>query len=385
MAARWAARLLLALVAVGLAAAPARASSWPENLTLRLGDLPRGYLVGDDSGCGLFLAGEGSPRALAEMRRYRHRTCHSQFEQLWVAQGPPAGPPLVESAAIRFATDAGATAAFGLARPLAGYVFGLRAGSLERLPWNVSVGDSAVLFWTDDALVGGRARQPGAVLVWRSGRVVSLVLAAGQAPLASEQAALPLAQIQQARIQAPTPLRPRDNDDREVPLDNPGLGIDVRWLGSSFRPPGRLPALKLTDSYGPLGRAGGPGWRAEIDYEAVRGGAGVKLGLWIPREFARFKRSRLGRLVRTWRCTRATRVDIPGGRAVIYAGYTSPPRRCGERPPDRYFTHVLLKDVVVTVNVPFCLACIRGARGHDPWNTLRGMRAVAENLRPRLP
>jgi hypothetical protein len=49
----------------------------------------------------------------------------------------------------------------------------------------------------------------------------------------------------------------------------------------------------------------GPGWRAEIDYEAVRGGAGVKLGLWIPREFARFKRSRLGRLVRTWRCTRA--------------------------------------------------------------------------------
>jgi len=263
MAARWAFRLSVGLVALGLAAAPARASNGPENLTLRLGDLPRGYLVGDDSGCGLYLAGEGSPRALAEMRRHRHRTCESQFEQLWVAPGAAAAPPLVESAAIRFATDAGAAAAFGLARPLAGYVFGVRGGSLERPPSNVSVGDSAVLFWTDDALVRGRARRTGAVLAWRSGRVVALVLAAGQSASASQQAAHRLAQIQQARIQAPTPLRPRDNDDREVPLDNPELGIDVHWLGRRFRPTDGLPALKLTDSFGPLGRAGGPGWRAE--------------------------------------------------------------------------------------------------------------------------
>jgi hypothetical protein len=45
----------------------------------------------------------------------------------------------------------------------------------------------------------------------------------------------------------------------------------------------------LTDSLGPLDPASGPGWLAELDYEAGRRSAGVKLGLWIPREFARFK------------------------------------------------------------------------------------------------
>jgi hypothetical protein len=378
-------RLLIALAATGLAAAPAHASSGPENLTLRLGDLPPGYLVGDDSGCGLYLAGEGSPRALTGMRRHRHRSCMSQFEQLWVSPGTPAGPPLVESDAIRFATDAGAVAAFEVARPLVAYALGLRGGSLVPRPAGVAVGHSTVVFGTDDALVRGRPRRPGAVVVWRSGRVLSLVFAAGQPVPASEQAALALAQVQQARILAPTPLGPRDNDDREVALDNPGLGIAVHWLGRRFRPPGRLPALTMTGSFGPLSRVSGPGWRAELDYEAGRRGARLKLGLWKPRAFARFKRSKLGRLVRGQRCARATRLELPGGRAVIYGGYTSPPRRCAGRLPDRFLAHVFLNGVVVTVNIPFCFCSVRGARGHDPWDTLRGMRAVVENLRPRLP
>jgi hypothetical protein len=366
------------------AAAPARSPDGPENLTLRLGDLSPGYLVGDDSGCGLTLIGEGSPPALSGLRRHRHHGCVSQFEQLWVAPGTPAGPRLVESAAFRFAEEPGAEAGFRAARAVAAFVFGVRTGSLEPRPARVAIGKETMVFSTDDALVEGRARRPGIVVLWRSGRVLSLLFTGGEAGPAAEQAALALALalVQQARVQTPTPLGPRENDDREVPLDNPRLGIDVYWLGSRFKPSGRLPALKLSASYGPLGRTNGPGWRAELDYGAR--GAGVKLGLWRPRVFARFRRSRLGRLVRTQRCARGTRLDVPGGRAVIYAGHLRPPRRCGERPRDRYLAHVFLNGVVVTVDVPFCFCPLVGS-GRDPYNTLRGMRAIVRNLEPRPP
>jgi hypothetical protein len=190
-----------------------RASNGPENLTLRLGDLAPGYLVGDDSGCGLVLIGEGSPRELSGLRRHRHRGCASQFERLWVAPG-------------------------------------------------------------------------------------------------------------------------------------------------------------------------GPGWVADIDYGGP--GLGVKLGLWRPPAFARFRRSRLGRLVRTQRCVRRSRLDVPGGRAVIYAGHARPSRRCGERPRDRYLAHVFLEDVVVTVNVPFCFCPILGSE-RASYDTLRGMRAIVRNLEQRPP
>jgi hypothetical protein len=97
----------------GVVAGSARAASGQEALTLRLSDLAPGYLVGDDSGCGLSLAGEGAPRVLVGLgRRYRHRGCLIQFERLWVPPGASPGPALVESAAIEFEDEAGAVAAF---------------------------------------------------------------------------------------------------------------------------------------------------------------------------------------------------------------------------------------------------------------------------------
>ena len=110
-------------------------------------------------------------------------------------------------------------------------------------------------------------------------------------------------------------------------------------------------------------------------------GAGLKLGLWRAPAFARFRRSRLGRLVRTLRCARATRLEVPGGRAVIYAGYSRPARRCGKRRRDRYLAHVFLEDVVVTVDAPFSFCAPE--RGGDAYDTLRGMRAIVENLMRR--
>jgi hypothetical protein len=40
--------------------------------------------------------------------------------------------------------------------------------------------------------------------------------------------------------------------------------------------------------------------------------------------------------------------------------------------------------MVVTVNVPVCLRCLRPeGEGRDPYDSLKGMRAVIDGLRPR--
>jgi hypothetical protein len=142
----------------------------------------------------------------------------------------------------------------------------------------------------------------------------------------------------------------------------------------------------LRDSFAPLDRFSGPGWRAELDYHTGGRGPGVKLGLWRSRAFERFSRSRLGRLVPNQRCTRVERSRLAGGgEAVIYGGYSSPPERCGRGAPDRYFAHVFLDGVVVTVNVPFCFCVLQRRDLGGAYDTLRGMRTVAANLRLRPP
>jgi hypothetical protein len=174
-----------------------------------------------------------------------------------------------------------------------------------------------------------------------------------------------------------------ENDDRQVPLDNPRLGVPVYWLGPGSgrrdacrRWCWRIPSVR---SAATAGRAGAP-----RSITAGDRSAGVKLGLWRPRAFARFSRTRLGRLVRTQRCARATRLDLPAGRVVIYAGHASPPKRCGRRPPNLYLAHVFLDDVVLTINVPVCFLCVELVRGvPDTYNTLPGVRTVINALEPR--
>jgi hypothetical protein len=255
------------------------------------------------------------------------------------------------------------------------YATGLARGSLERRDVPDAVGDATAVYRTDDALVAGRVGGAGVAVVWRTGRVLSLVLVAGRGPGDGEEV-FRLARVQQGRVTAPTPLAPGDNDDRQVPLDHPRLELPVWWLGDRFVAPGSLPALTLEHA---SALDEGPGWDATIDYATGRDGAGVMLGLWRPRAFARFKRTRLGRLVRVQRCARSTRIRLPAGRAVIYAGYGDPPRRCDRRAPDRYLAHVYLDGAVVTVDVPVCFLCVAPVEG-DPYNTEAGMRAIAKGL-----
>jgi hypothetical protein len=255
------------------------------------------------------------------------------------------------------------------------------AGAREVRP-SPKVGNAARMFKTSNALVIGRSR-PGVAVTWRSGRVLGLVVVGGLAGAVGERTALSLARLQQRRIESPTPLGPDDRDDREVALDNPQLSIDVYWLGRRFEPGGGLPPLTLSDTVGPLAPGSGPGNVVKIDYSAGDAVIGVTLDLWKPAAWRRFMKTQLGRLVWSWPCTQTRRMRLRRAEAVIYSGYaTKQDGPCPQRMFDRFLAHIHIDDVVVAVNMPYCLTCAaRGApRSRDPYNSIEGMKAITRGL-----
>jgi hypothetical protein len=362
----------------------------PQNLVLRLPDLGPGYVVGDDGGCSTTFGREGAPMPLVRLERRRPFSgCDIEFDEAW----SPAGvnrPAHVSGHAYVFRDPAAADAGLRVAAALLEFTAGPGRRSFARRSPSRRVGDEAVVLETGDALAGGRPHRPGVAVAWRSGRVLSFVFEAGLAGERGEASALRLAERQQARIAAPARLAPHENDDLEVPLDDPRIAGLVHWLGRSHDPPGGLGRLRLSDVY-----PDGPGWAVGLEYAG-----GVWLGVWRPAAFARFKASRLGRLVRHSPCAMGIRFDSGAARAVIYRGY-GPPRGdgapppsgpvrlapgiesgpCPEREPDRMLAHVRLGRVVVTINVPICFYCI--ADRANPYNTVAGMKAAIRALRPR--
>lgn len=379
-----------ALSAAAPAAAPARTD--PEDLVLRLTDMGAGYVVGDDGGCGSGFGREGTPPPLVRLER-RHRFsggCGIEFGEAWAPRGVKRAAE-VESSAYVFGDAAGAAAALRIGPSLLQYAVGpSRRSFVQRTP-SRGVGDEAVLLETDEALAGGRASRPGVAVMWRTGRVLAFVFEAGLGDESGEASALALAELQQARIQSPTPLRPHENDDLEVPLDDPQIAGLVHWLGRRHDPPGGLGPLTLSD----VSRSG-PGWAAGLQY-----GDRVWLGVWRPRAFARFKRTRLGRLVWHSPCARSTRIESGEGRAVVYQGYGPRPDAfprpgpirlapgiesgpCPRRRRDRVLAHVRLERAVVTVNIPICFFCVAPPGPDNPYNSVAGMRAVIRALGPRV-
>jgi hypothetical protein len=389
IACRLAAVVIVALAAVatpagGIGRAAQPADLDPRLLMLRVPDLAPGYVVGDDTSCGVALVGEeGTAQALTDLTaRYRYRGCVTAFERRWAPLRSPPGPGLVNSDVVVFDGADGAHAALGLGTDVVGLLAGVGPGSLVRVGAPETIGEETAVYRTDDALVAGRSGRPGTAVLWRRGRVLALIFVGGLAWDAGLREALRLAAVQQGRIASPTPLKPGDYDDTEVALDNPRLGIDVYWLGRRFAPGRGLrpTALRLAD--GPLDRARGPGWRAELEYgRSSADGSDVTLGLWSPHAWARFAKTRLGRLVWHERCARAQRLTLPGGSAILYAGFATVQAHCDRRrTPDRFLAHVYLRHLVVSVNVPIGLCC-RAASG--PYNSLTGMRRVVRALRRR--
>jgi len=378
---------LTMLMASAPGAAAARTDT--QDLLLRLSDVGPGYVVGDDGGCDSSFGREGTPTPLVRLeRRNSFVGCGIEFDEAWRPRGVRR-PAAVNSHAYVFRDPAAADAGLRVAAGLLQFSAGPSRRSFVRRSPSRLVGDEAVVFETDQALAGGRPR-PGVAVAWRAGRVLSFVLEAGVAGERGEASALRLAERQQARIAAPTPLAPNENDDLEVPLDDPRIAGIVHWLGRGHDPPGRLGPLRLSEVY-----RDGPGWAVGLRYAG-----GVWLGVWRPAAFARFKASRLGRLVWHSPCAKAGRFGSGAARAVIHRGYgpprgdPAPPRSgpvrlapgiesgpCPNRARDRVLAHVRLGRVVVTINVPICFFCIAD-RG-NPYNSVAGMKAAIRALRPR--
>ena len=346
-------------------------------LMLRLTDVGPHYTIGDDTGCGGGV--ENAPANLAQaIIAHLPESCSIEFESFRLS-------PYIESIALAFHTPDGPAALFALRRELLKYMTGIERATEHP---QGGIGDEGRLFMTRDAFIPGSSGsgRSGAVVVWRRGMTLGIVVIAGPRQGRAKRMVQRLAARQDERMRAPTPIRPRDNDDLEVPLTHPRVGVPVQWLGRRFAPRRGLPPLRLAYTYGPERPEDGlPATRARLEYEPKRlRTQGVGLEVWRPPQWRRFSRALSGRQLWKTPCTRAKRVALAAGHAIVYAGYARLPRsgRCPGRPRDSFAALAFFRRVVVAVDMPYCDRCAEGVTGRRvPYNSVKGMTAVVRRLR----
>jgi hypothetical protein len=358
-----------------------------EETVLRLHDLPPGYQVGDDSGCGPLDPGiEGdlsrgrfARRYMTWILKYWPEGCEYEYERIFEVPDLEPAPPLVEAGTLSTPNEAALRSGFGLFITLVNHYNGGRyRKTVPILPSGVQV----LLFRSENELVDGRIHQPATILFWRFGKLISFVEAAGMNPRRNDSAALHFAQLQQERLEHPTPYTEAERDDTEVWLDNPGLKFPIYWVGNPFRAGGG-PPVELEEAF--AGYVGPPGQKFKLDYELLDTN-GFTIGGWTRPGWRRFQRSGVGKANRAARCTRTTEVELERGHAVIYGAYNG--KRlgpCPHRSPDRYYAIARIGRMVIGVNLGICLTCPPGS-GSGAYSNLRGMKALvrALHMRPQL-
>jgi hypothetical protein len=344
----------------------------PSGMTLIRGDLPPGYRVGDDSGCGP-MGTEGAPARLAALVRDAHpQVCVTQLERIYGSE-----PPLVESAAVVFEGEEAAERGLGIAAQFVHYLMGEAPERLRRVETPDAPGDEGFFLASSHFTVEGVAGKPGRVLAWRSGPVVAAVLVGGVPEAAAAQRAMALGRLQQMRIEHPEPVT--TTSDAEVALDDPALQVPVVWLGPTFAPDG-FPRVDLFDA-SRVGPGSGPGNQLKLDYDSPDFRAGLHLDVWTPRAWARFRRTELGRTLWSSRCTTTRQLRLPDRSATLFAGYERDVgAQCPTTPADAHLAAVRIAGVVVTVNMPYCLGCLQQPPGYD---SREGVEAVVRALRVR--
>lgn len=367
------------MFAAGIATTSGIAATGPRapqtQMVLRLHELPSGYVLGGDVGCGVFGV-EDAPQSVEEFAtRYRPTTCEFEYERLYTPPGAEVGPALVESYVIGTDTAQGAGAGYAIA----GEILKDDTGDLglAEVPLSLRVGDQAKLFHTQHALVDGLERRPGSALFWRSGNTLAAIYVAGPPIAESDAAALRLAQLQQRHIEAPTPYTAAERDDTLVPLEDPAIPVPVYWLGATFTPGHGLPPAHLSEAFFVKHHGEAPpGMKGLLEYDRIG-----DLTIYTRPGWKQRLRSSLGPLVRGWRCTSSRRIGVPGGRATIYSGYAKDFARCPGRAPDVFLAEVHLGHVVVGVNLPNCTFCVEPDRG--PYASPSGLATVARSLQLR--
>lgn len=381
----------IAMALVLLAASTAAALTKPsgelvagsEETALRLHDLPPGYQLGDDGGCGPLSPGgeEGEPSGRIQKRYLRWLVrnwpegCLYQYEQVFKVPGLGPAPPLVEVETVNTPSEAAAKTGFELIMDLVGrYEKKADHGTATLSPSGVE----ARLLRSRNFLVQGRSHRPGTVLIWHHGTLISYLEVAGMDPRRNDRAALRFAGIQQGRMEHPTPYAEAERDDTEVRLDDPRLKAPVYWVGRTFSPGGGLPNATLEEAFAVEPGTGGPaGQKWSLWYD------GFTLDLWTPASWKRFAVSRLGRINLAARCTTKEPLSLAGGSATIFAGYQGRFHKCPRHKPDRFYAIARLGGAVVGVDLGLCLKCKGGVNG--PYGSKRGVVAVlrALVLRPK--
>jgi hypothetical protein len=383
----------LAVALVLLAARPAGAFTEPsgelvaggEETVLRLHDLLPGYQIGDDGGCGpLGPVGEGelsgsrfAKRYMTWIFKYRPEGCDLEYEQVFAVPGLEPAPPLVEARTLNTPSEAAADSGFGLFVTLVNHY---KEGRYRKTVLIPPSGVEAALYRSNDELVEGHIHKSATILFWRQGNLLAMIEAAGQDPRRNDSAALHFAQIQQERLEHPSPYTEAERDDTEVWLDDPSLKFPIYWLGRRFDPGQGLPATELDEAF--TGTEGPPGQKTALWYEHFT------LGTWTRRSWKRYQRSALGRLNLRSPCARRTELALTRGRAVVYFGHGRPhatfghehPRAgtCPHRPPKHYWAVAYVGRTVVGVELTICTLCTED--GYGRYNSLKGMKAILNGL-----
>lgn len=359
-------------------------------MLLRLHDLPPGYignLVSAETGsldqCDYLHPAEPQPMLSAFIDRYSPKGCFGIYVRLYRVPGSRPAPPVVGTGALDAGSVEAAEAGLAVAPELISHI------TEDLVPEEVApteiVGDATrLLHWKKVPSLFKPGSSSGSFLAWRSGSVLATVFVDGFRLAADDRIAAELANIQQSRIEHPTPYRAAERDDTEVPLEDPALDIPVFWLGRHFSPEHGLPSLRLLDTASttlPAARAP----RANLLYGDHRNrdhGEAIGINLWSPRQWKRLVRGR-GRLPGSLRCATSTRLKLPRGHALIYRGFEGGRGPCPTRRSGSYEARVYLGRVVITAEtMSTCAVCFGAGKG--PYDSLAGMKAIVRGLAPRL-
>lgn len=363
----------------GASAAPRSPEDPAEQMVLRLHDLPLGYFPLDFSEgaelefeCEELRPATPGARLKSFVERFAPRGCMGYYLRMYRVPGT-ASAAFVGTGAMDTGGVVAAQEGLGLAPNL---LAKLAEEPLEEVPPARTVGDATRLFHWKHVPTYFRNSRFGSFLVWRSGNALAVVFASAGSLATSDRIVAELAERQQVHVANPTPYTRAERFSFEVGLDNPALTLPVHWLGRNFDPGHGLPPIRLQSGGATARPYLLPGQKLQLDYSR-----NVYLNSWTSRGWKRFLASPASHIMRTWRCTESTRIEIPGGHATVFAAHGRDFEACPDQPPRLFFAFAYLDGTVTAVNFIGCSRCEQVP--HGAYNSLRGMKEVVRGLRLR--